>query len=250
MITILTPTRDRPEAFQLCCRWVARQTTGRIGAWVVVDDGDTPVDLDAPDASAAILRYPLVYLRRTPSSDKMTLQDNILYAMSAVKSQSRSKGLVFFEDDEWYAPDYAESMADRLQEFDLVGERGGRYYHVGARRWREADTPKYASLCRTAITPKMFDALEWACKTSKAVGDIYVDYRLWGLMSGFPKPKQFKLVTGAPRSVAIKGMPGRSGAGTMHNAEKLTHPDPDMKKLQEWIGIDAAAYAGYYSSQK
>ena len=44
VITLITPTGDRHEAFALCEKWIGRQSyIGQI-QWVVVDDGHEPTE--------------------------------------------------------------------------------------------------------------------------------------------------------------------------------------------------------------
>ena len=42
--TIITPTGDRPDAFELCCKYVQRQTIKPV-EWIVIDDGETPTTM-------------------------------------------------------------------------------------------------------------------------------------------------------------------------------------------------------------
>ena len=69
VVSLVTPTRDRPEAFNLCVHWMSRQTYRQLGPiqWVVVDDGDRPVD-QALLERARSWGWTIDYIRRAPTS--------------------------------------------------------------------------------------------------------------------------------------------------------------------------------------
>ncbi|NOX54094.1 MAG: glycosyltransferase family 2 protein [Planctomycetes bacterium] len=55
---------------------------------------------------------------------------NLLAALQRVRHDK----VVFVEDDDWYAPEYLAQMVRWLDQTDLVGETGARYYHLPTRR--------------------------------------------------------------------------------------------------------------------
>jgi hypothetical protein len=99
-LLVVTPTRDRPEAFRLAVRWMKGQRfelpEPASFSWVVVDDGDKPLDLNAvgiaqhapaPADPGAHHVYPnrileeknlnVHWTRRAPSAVPCTLHDNL-----------------------------------------------------------------------------------------------------------------------------------------------------------------------------
>ena len=246
-VTLLTPTRDRSDAFGLCVKWMARQTFQGYVQWIVIDDGDVPVDAVKSGLDQIKGRWTVDYLRRQTSSVVCTLQDNLLEAIPKIKS---SKILVI-EDDEFHAPKYVETFSKLLDEGDLVGEKEARYYNVTSRRWWCPNNQNHASLCRTGLRACLLPQLAQACEISKASKDVFVDLRLWGLNPGVKLPQDSKklLVPWSGLSVGIKGMPGRGGLGKSHKWAVFPNRDPGMDKLREWIGDDAKEYEGFATMQ-
>jgi len=240
LITLLTPTRDRPEAFRLCVKWMQRQTYVGAVQWIIVDDSNETTSLEVPGMADLMSRWDVAYVRRNPSDIVCTLQDNLLVAIPKIGSEK----VIFAEDDEWYAPGYVAAMAVLLDEAELVGECGARYFNVKSRRWWKPNNQKHASLCRTAIRSSMLPVLAEACKSSKEANDVFVDLRLWGVVNGGSRPPSSKLVS-SKLSVGIKGMPGRGGAGKSHTPDAFPNFDPDLRVLREWIGEDAQEYAKF-----
>lgn len=237
-LTLVTPTRDRPEAFALCVKWMQRQSYFGLVQWIVIDDGDEPTKLGVPGMEDVSTRWNFQYVRRNPSKDLCTLADNLMAAIPKITGEK----IVVIEDDEWYGSDYLAQMAGLLNEAELVGENNARYYNVKSRRWWCPDNQKHASLCRTAMKSSMIPALAAACRASKDAGDVFVDLRLWGQVEGSALPPSTKLVPSI-LSVGVKGMPGRGGAGKSHKWDAFRERDLKLVKLKEWIGVvDAREY--------
>lgn len=279
-VTLITPTRDRPEAFGLCAAWMNRQTYNRTVQWIIVDDGDKPVESMILDHFKRKPGWALDYLRRPVSPDACTLQDNLMAAIDRVAGDA----VVIIEDDEHYAPIYVEEMVWRLREADLVGETKARYYNVCERRWGiMGENTKHASLCRTGFRAALLPAFKTIVEVAQKNRDPFIDIRLWKGAPIVPKkpasivPPQdpnrpwarpFASSAAAPAmpqsvlnepsylptgskavlfenrgiSVGIKGMPGRGGIGRAHGTKAFKNADPTWAKLIEWIGSDAEAY--------
>lgn len=259
-VSLVTPTRDRPEAFELCIEWMSRQTYRQRGPvqWIVVDDGDKAVD-QALLERARSWGWTVDYIRRASTTEPCTLQDNLLAALNII----RGDGLLIVEDDEWYAPQYMEEMFWRLESSSLVGECNARYYNVRERRWNIAMNTDHVCLCRTGLRHPLYPLLSECARSSKRDGDVFVDLRLWatpgkpqlppainrrppspgpsGTPSPYPPPVK-SIFSNRLLSVGIKGMPGRSGLGSGHRLNSLSQCDPAWDKLIEWIGSDARYY--------
>jgi hypothetical protein len=275
-VCLLTPTRDRPEAFALCARWLERQTFRGTVQWIVVDDGDAPIDPAVLERARDRTGVKVDYVRREPAPLHNTLPQNLLAGLERVDSDL----LVVFEDDEYYSPLYVEEMAWRLRTADITGECKARYYQVQQRRFDHLLlNNRHASLCRTGIRRSCYDGLRRASEDALAVSDPFVDMRLWAMYAPPLKPQppgpqkpdrpwavgaQWRAPSGAPRtsikeyrcpdgivsklfegrglSVGIKGMPGRGNLGTHGSARQFSNGDPDWDKLVEWCGADAEHY--------
>lgn len=263
----VTPTRDRPEAMHLCRRWISSQrfhdgvidkTTGAKAPgypfdWVIVDDGDKPVDLGQVgilqslyhvDGTGQAPAIRVSHRRRAPSKAACTLHDNLeCFLDLLVKDFKGFDGwIAFWEDDEYYSPNYLPLMmhAAEAQGPGLVGIADAHYWHVGTRRWHNGASQVHSSLCRTLIHARVLPHLVCAIAKSRREGSVFIDLELWAsAKKAFP----CTLLQDAWRlSIGIKGMPGRGGLGRGHKPEAYRNADPDGKILRSWIGEDAEPY--------
>ena len=248
-VSAITSTGFRPEAFELCIRWMQRQNVDGLSVqWVIIDD-------EKRQSGAQIgRRVPFPSVLSVPGFDgscsctmPINLHDGVGYCEGDV--------IVFIEDDDWYHPDYLRVMHRAVYEREvaIAGVAEGRYYHVGnpnASDYRynqpsywERYSDTYASLCRTAISRrKSVNRLReicWACHSIQADKvDVSVDLRLWG---STPADDGRHMLDDPELTVSIKGLPGRKGAGSLHS-RPLKNRDPNWSKLREWIGEDTDLY--------
>lgn len=238
MITLITPTRDRPQAFALCEKYMARQTYNGPMQWIVVDDGDVP-------AKATMGQ---TYIRRAPSGLTNTLAPNLLEAIKHIDPSSEE--IFFFEDDDWYAPGYIEGLLCHVKGREIVGLGCHRYYNVSTRRWKIFNNAIYAGLCVTAIAPSMLGWLKQSCEGAIADNDPWVDLRLWCANPIYPQRQHNSYVLpNNGLSVGLKSMPGRTGLGSGHGvndpADFFIHFDKHCQLLRVWIGDDAKEHLQY-----
>jgi len=240
MVSVITPTCDRPVGLALTERWMARQTR-QPDEWIVVDGGAQPV-------MPASLQHSAVRIIRRGTEGIRA--ENFVRNLIAGLDAAQGDQIVFWEDDDYYAPTHLEQTLALLDEpgICLVGDPMQRYYNVGERRWRTYRN-KGSSLCQTGMSR---EAVPWChevlavCLATKSYG---VDGRLWvpvlcGTMRGTLRPLQ--------TVVGIKGVPGQVGLGVGHRVpivEKWT-ADPLLTMLRTWIGADADVYAPYRRAQE
>jgi hypothetical protein len=234
-VTLITPTGDRPLAFSLLERYMARQTYAGPIQWIVVDDGRTPTECTRGQT----------YLRRQPGMPgSESMRANLLATIEHVQHDK----VLVIEDDEWYGPRYVELMAGYLDQADLAGEGPAFYYNVSLRWYRDMGNNGHAALCQTAFRARLLPYLAHACR--KPVK--FVDLELWRARRArwkFWEPAIRRRVW--PRSgqcVGIKGMPGRVGISKGHRPpEDEYRQDPDGRLLVELIGAeDADVYLQQY----
>jgi hypothetical protein len=239
MIVLITPTRDRPEAFALCERYMESQTERKF-FWLVVDDGDAP----AVHAPARGFERRAV-LRREPSKLVNTLPHNLMAALQhPMLSKPEGQLVLMIEDDEWYHPKYVETMVAQLEQAKqgFVGQANARYYHLLHRAWWCPDNQQHASLCRTAWVHNETEASWVRSCTADALkeGDPFIDMRIWKRrpLSGPPSfranPKLKLLQEHQWMSVGMKGLPGRPGLGSAHTGGSRWAPDPKGAVLAGW----------------
>ena len=236
MVTVITPTCDRPMGLALTERWMARQTR-QPDEWIIVDGGTQP---------ATCLTRRVQHIHRPGGIGADNFVRNLIAGLDAAHGDQ----IVFWEDDDYYAPTHLEQTLALLDEpgICLVGDPVQRYYNVGARRWRTYNN-KGSSLCQTGMAR---EAVPWcrevlaACLATKSYG---VDGRLWvpvlcGTMRGTLRPLQ--------TVVGIKGVPGQVGLGVGHRTPIVSKwaADPDLTTLRAWIGADADVYAPHRQAQE
>lgn len=223
MITVITPTGDRPEAFELTRKWMFSQTM-QPDQWLVIDDGKIPL----PEH----LRTNLDYVRREPQEGEgHTLTLNMKEAVNYIKGDI----ILIFEDDDWYGPKYIETMNSYLQLYDLVGERFARYYHLPFMKYRRIGNSKHASFCQTGFTRKVLPIFIQCLE-----GDSYIDSRLWATVT-----EHSYLITDTDDKLklhcSLKGLKGRRGIGTGHNeGARYYSVDEGLTYLIKWVGEENA----------
>jgi hypothetical protein len=221
IVTLITPTGDRPEAFAMCEHWMRSQRyTGAI-QWIVVDDGKIPTKPTMADD----------YIRLRPMY-KHSLCRNLAAAIPKI----RGRFVLIIEDDDYYGPDYVSTMVGRLHHADLVGEFGAKYYFVNASKYRHRTDARHSSLCRTGMTNSVIQTL-----TDCVTGTDHpsVDLRLWERWTG--SALTWVDVAGDTRMcVGIKGVAGRQSKGWRVSPDALDDSDGSILRL--WCGEDSEAY--------
>lgn len=223
-LTIITPTGDRPLAFALCQNWVRKQTL-QPDQWIVIDDGKIPTK---PFVSVQ-------YVRREPRPDdpQQTLILNLKTAVPLIKGDK----VMIIEDDEYYAPEYLEEMALRLDQHEVAGIARAKYYHLPTGGYQQIANTKHSSLAQTgfrsSFVPKFSEIWE---------GDPSLDMRIWqkvGQNQGLLFVDAFK-----PLYLGIKGLPGRMGIGVGHNPSFYRNfkDDADRAILRKWVPQDYQIY--------
>lgn len=225
-LTLITPTSDRPAAFALCERWMARQTYRGPLDWIVVDDG----------AARVVPSRGQQHLRREPASDpRGSFAGNLLAGLTTARDLPHEK-ILFIEDDDWYAPDYLALMCDWLEGADIAGEARARYYHLPTRRWMLCPNTDRASLCQTGIRRGLLQPL---LDHLTAHPSTFVDIHLWKTLAADAR----QLLWGETlHSVGIKGLPGKQGIGIGHRLGERHRCDTDGSVLKSWMGEDAEIY--------
>lgn len=236
-ITLITPTGGRPEAFELCLKYVERQDWTEDVQWVVVDDCEKKTVVPEMFARLQAKRWNIVYPTPPWRKGQNTLARNILAALDHIAHDK----ILFIEDDDWYAPDYFSVMSALLDSRPIAGCQHSLYYHVPSRCSLEISHPDRASLCQTGIRREALGILKRVCESSAD----YVDVRLWELMTS-------RVFLGAPRVVGMKGLPGRPGIGVGHRPEAAYNlqwkEDSSLYFLKLLIGEDEKLYRPFFGS--
>lgn len=223
MITLLTPTGARQEAFRRCEDYIRRQTLSfdSVGGlqWIVIDDAEprTKCTLGQEYHKGPIQWSPEINTQR-PNMDE---------AMKYVKGDY----IFIIEDDDYYHPTYLEVMMKFLQNTEIVGLGNTYYYSVLSPGFKMMKNYGHASLCQTAMRKTMLPYLYQAVHSGKEFFDI----ELWKRVQ--EKEIPMIMYSNSAISVGMKGLPGRTGIGVGHNHRDY-YFDAGHKKLIELIGED------------
>ena len=227
MLTVLTPTGERPEAFELCQRMMARQTYNGPVIWIVVDDGRTPSGVWLKRA-----KWNVEIIRPEPlwAPGQNTQGRNLLAGLARVGPDTV---LTIVEDDDYYAPEWLQWVADHSREAELIGEGDAIYYNVRRRKYRRLSNTEHASLRCTAIRGAAIETF----RDVLAVPYRYYDLRLWA-------QHKDRKVFERRLTVGMKALPGRAGIALGHDGKG--NDDKDGTQLRALIGDDADWYLPFY----
>lgn len=216
-VSVITVTHDRPRCFNLLTKYLASQDFLGSMEWIVVCDTNAEA-YNQPANAKFIVRQPV-------ENEGLSICRNYREALKHVTADK----VVFFEDDEIYFETYLSWMVDRLDEVEVAGEGNARYYNLKYRQYREMGNFTHASLCQTGIRRNVIPFLEKLCDEQL---DVFLDMRLWKEWKG--SKQVYPYVNGV---VSMKGLWGAVGLGIGHGTS-LGSPDPELYKLEEWIGKD------------
>lgn len=225
MLTLLTATGGRPAAFALLEKMMLAQTYAGPVRWIIVDDVHPaqPIAFEREGWELEVI-YPDPLWK--PGDN--TQARNLLAGLAVVPADAK---LVVVEDDDFYSPDWLETVDKWLEQAELVGECEARYYNVATKQGRQLHNRNHASLCSTAMRGNAIKTFRAICKTALK----FIDIELWR------QTRSRMLFTGS-RVTGIKGMPGRGGIGMGHKRDFRGQHDPDGKLLRSWIGANAEWY--------
>lgn len=201
--------------------------------WIVVHDEEGDF---LPDASVNMEVYRGL---TTWHQGINTQRSNMEEALKHVKGEY----IVLWEDDDFYKPDYLQTMVELLQFCNIVGEAQSKYYHVGLPGYKEMHNYYHASLCQTALRRQALPFLKAAVDS----GQLYFDIHLWNAVH--EKRIKSLLLADSDMVIGIKGMPGRANIGVGGSKLKDYLLDPSLAKLREWVGAQASNYSPFIRKQ-
>jgi hypothetical protein len=229
--TVITPTGDRPESFEICCALMAKQTV-KPTQWIIVDDGITD-DIKIPD-------FPFVqYIKRC--REKREPHHTLPLQMKVALSHVKTNKIIIMEDDDWYKSDYFEWAVEKLNTYTMVGLQHNKYYYIKDREYCTHVNTKHSSFCSTSFQFSV-------CKRIMSMRNDspYIDLSLWrgagkNVQQGvFKETDVFVL--------GIKGLPGRRGVTYASNKGVLKRAiikDRDLAYFKSVVGDDINLYERY-----
>jgi len=217
-LSVITPVRDRPRGFKLCERWMKNQTFTDF-EWIVVDDGDTPI---TPTMGQ-------IYIRRDPSSKRMTLDRNFAAAVGSI----RCDAVTLLEDDDWRGPSYLEGLMESLRTSEVASTAGFLCYQVKYRTWEDRREDHGRIYRKSAPMLSLHagfrgEAAKYFCEKMPNLKARPFWKYIWN---------RFRVNVFDADMVSIKGIPGRH-FGSRHTGSLFPrkNTDPDGKILCEWVG--------------
>lgn len=224
MLTLLTATGMRPEAWAICEKSMMRQTFDGLVRWIIVDDGEIlqPITFSREGWVLDVIR-PTPYWQPGQNTQARNLRAGLVRVMAGER-------LVCIEDDDFVGPGYLADVDAWLERADLVGEPMARYFNVATGAGKQLANHAHCSLCSTAMKGSALEVFRKAVVKNKK----FIDLELWRTFTGR------KYISNTRHVVGIKGLPGREGIGVGHRMVG----SGTSGLLRQWIGDDAALY-GY-----
>jgi hypothetical protein len=229
MLTLLTTTGCRAEAFSICQKLMMRQSYDGEVRWLIIDDGeiDQPITFKRHKWQLEIIKP-----KHRWTEGANTQRRNLVEGLKHIKNDAK---LIIIEDDDYYSPYYLETADEWLSKANLVGESFARYYNLQSKKYRQLTNLFHSSLCSTAMKGDAIEFFRAIC----TVHDTLIDLNLWKKYNGAKQLYKNNMVVG------IKGLPGRSGIGIGHKAGFQGKIDADGLIFSEWLQGDTALYEQY-----
>jgi hypothetical protein len=157
--------------------------------------------------------------------------------LAALENVDQSDKVIIMEDDDWYSPNYLETINEGLNYYDLFGEDTTLYYHYPKKIYLRHPNTDRASLCQTGFTRNTIDLVRKICK--ERPNDPFLDLQLWHTNKVTKKVIHFE----KPLVVSMKGLKnmGRIGASKFHRNPQ-GKKDEDLSYLTSIIGKDVELY--------
>lgn len=218
-ITLVTTTHKRPYCFSLLEQWIKRQSV-KPDQWLVVSDNWEKYRFTMGQE----------VIKRNADNDTLhSMLENWLAAIPKIQNDK----IIVSEDDDWYHPEYIETMSGLLDQTRLAGFSFDLYYKLPLKKYKRCGNPSHASLAATGFTREMIPFIE-RCKLHKSV---YIDCYLWA--EGTADCSNWRLIPNTAKDkrayhVGMKCMPGGKGLGQGHTEEGAADFNDDM--LRSWIG--------------
>ena len=204
-ISLITATGSRKYAFSLCEKYISNQTFKHNIQWIVVDDGETPTQMNL---NQEYIRSDIIW-----KEGSNTQAYNLLIGLEKVKNDI----LFFIEDDDWYSPNFIQSIIDfllKIKNTQIIGESNSLNYNILTNQYYLCEMNNMASLYKTCITKEVYPffkklLLFYHENNSKLINNqIFIDQMLWS-----DKNNTFNkyLIDNNNLAIGIKNMPGRKG---------------------------------------
>lgn len=236
MITLITPTGDRPIPLDLCFKTFGKslENINDDIQWIIADDGatDQTSKVIGDNADILIKNKLLVNYVINDASDGIrhsNLVNNLLGTVDKIIGDQ----IIIIEDDDWYGRGYLHVVLLNLLSHDVVGLGNPIYYNYYDSSYLPRKRTNHASLCNTAFNRKCLDKFKEALEEMKDINRLF-DVQLW---KKFRQAELdcFLFYRDPTYFIAMKGLPGRQGIGLGHKPNRKFIKDEGRKKLRKWM---------------
>lgn len=224
-ICVVTCTGKRPRMMPLCSKWLRRQRR-QPDAWVIsLGEGEDLGDFELP-SYATVHRWNPETIGRGLTGQ---IDTNSKYQIEVMRHVPRDHAAVYFDDDDWYGPNYLSTVAGDLElGIAFTGNGSERRYCVATNRWMHVEKSGCNAGAVGMHNAAIPDWIAWMQDPSTKWS--------WFSQRGW----QVDLRNEAPR-VSIKNAPGLGHLFPPVQA-KWRADLPPWAKLREWIGGDVDDY--------
>lgn len=214
-VGVLVPTRgNRPEFLQQCKHLISQQT---VAPFKVLIRDEKP-DNDLPDITK---RYRL--------GSKQLFSEGCTVVL-------------FWEDDDWYAPNYIERMLFewiKAGKPQIFGVGQSTYYHLFVHKYHTITHPGRASNMATLVT-KAVTKIEWCSDDFP-----YTDLHLWKVLDGATFVPEKPVCMGLKHGIGMVG-----GGGHQHDWYRYDNDDKHEEHLLKTTGSDFLFYHSFTARDK
>lgn len=208
-IAVIIPDRgDRPEFLEHCKKMLEKQTL-------------------KPET--------IIFVDYKPKSDKCDITERYRTAYHSLDGMNYDC-ILFMENDDWYAPEYIETMVYEWSASAYLQNGGVRpdvfgigftyYYHIGIQKYMKFDHPRRASMMNTLIKPDL--NIKW-CADDYPYTDAYLWQNIVNRKTFIPIDHEAETSNWFPEkiiSLGIKHGIGMSG-GEYHRTKLDRYSDDD-----------------------
>jgi len=140
--------------------------------------------------------------------------------------------VLFWEDDDFYAPYYIEEMLRLHQQHgspDIFGVDSTIYYNIFTRKWAMFKHPGRSSMMNTLVRTKALEGIKW-CDDSYS----FTDMHLWKTLKGKSISVDKPLAVGIKHGIGLCG-----GGGHVNNWKAFSNYDADYSELLKFTNAKA-----------
>lgn len=146
--------------------------------------------------------------------------------------------IIFWEDDDYYRPDYIERLITLFKENrepDILGINTTIYYNIFTRKFAVFSHPGRASMMATVVKARALNKIVWPEDSYS-----YTDLFLWKSLRGVSVSTKSPLCVGIKHGLGLCG-----GGGHVNNWPKFNNEDRTYEKLESFTDSEAINFYNF-----